>query len=413
MVSVFRTVWQRFRVFPRTIFDKQKGKGGGLETATKTFLFAIFDWGRHHFVAVACGAMQAWLRSREANGAVRVSGRPSTSIASTSTYSLHRALARRRWLSLRLAPPSRAPAVSAVERCHKGPVNSLDVDRVDSRFLLSGGADASIHIFDLGMADNAPAGAFGENLSSAAQIPGKVRPLASINKSVGGTGHKFSITGVNWYPLDTGLFTSSSMDCTIKIWDTNSLESVCSFALGHRVHSHALPPHPGAHALIAAATEAPQIRLCDMRSGAFTHTLAADFVGGHISSVLTVAWSPLNEHQLASGSRDKSIRLWDIRKAKSCVTTFDQHRTVQAIDPQSQSTHPQSTERKSAQRSGSTASMPSITAHAHTAAVNGVVFTSDGINILSTGHDECIRLWNAETGLNTLFYFTLVIIDKS
>lgn len=36
--------------------------------------------------------------------------------------------------------------------------------------------------------------------------------------------HKFSVETVQWYPHDTGMFTSSSFDKTLKIWDTNTLQ---------------------------------------------------------------------------------------------------------------------------------------------------------------------------------------------
>ena len=29
---------------------------------------------------------------------------------------------------------------------------------------------------------------------------------------------------VQWYPHDTGMFTSSSFDKTLKVWDTNTLQ---------------------------------------------------------------------------------------------------------------------------------------------------------------------------------------------
>ncbi|EMP39968.1 DNA excision repair protein ERCC-8 [Chelonia mydas] len=37
--------------------------------------------------------------------------------------------------------------------------------------------------------------------------------------------HKFSVETVQWYPRDTGMFTSSSFDKTLKIWDTNTLQA--------------------------------------------------------------------------------------------------------------------------------------------------------------------------------------------
>jgi len=43
--------------------------------------------------------------------------------------------------------------------------------------------------------------------------------------------HRYSVETVQWYPYDTGMFTSSSFDKTLKIWDTNTLqvrEKFCS-----------------------------------------------------------------------------------------------------------------------------------------------------------------------------------------
>ena len=42
--------------------------------------------------------------------------------------------------------------------------------------------------------------------------------------------HKHSVETVQWYPMDTGLFTSSGADQQLKIWDTNRLKVfVCVF----------------------------------------------------------------------------------------------------------------------------------------------------------------------------------------
>jgi len=37
-------------------------------------------------------------------------------------------------------------------------------------------------------------------------------------------GHEYAITAVRWWPVDTGMFTSSSFDKHLKVWDTNALE---------------------------------------------------------------------------------------------------------------------------------------------------------------------------------------------
>ena len=69
----------------------------------------------------------------------------------------------------------------------------------------------------------------------------------------------------------------------------------------------AAPPDGGggrrgrAHCLVAAGTDASAVRLCDLASGATAHALT-----GHTEAVLCCAWSPADEHVLASGARARS-----------------------------------------------------------------------------------------------------------
>ncbi|KAJ3414760.1 DNA excision repair protein ERCC-8 [Chytridiales sp. JEL 0842] len=262
--------------------------------------------------------------------------------------------------------------------------------RILLKRLLSGSADSSIHIFDLEDVVTNSRGVLAQSVASASKT----------------TGHKFSVTGANWFPFDTGLFTSSSMDGTVKVWDTNAMEVACTFNLNEKVYSHAMSPVATSHSLIAAASEQPRIRLCDMRTGAFSHTLT-----GHTASVFTVAWSPRDEYVLASGGADMSIRFWDIRKAKACVMSLDQHKTNTA-SPASEtfSTSENLKGKKKIAMMISNAFNPSTEVDgskhgAHTGTVNGLTFTSDGNYLLSTGHDESIRLWDTHTGAHMLINY--------
>ncbi|OZJ02622.1 hypothetical protein BZG36_03832 [Bifiguratus adelaidae] len=270
---------------------------------------------------------------------------------------LRSAVVTRRTFSVDLA------ASKEVVRIHRGPVSSLAIEKIDERYILSGGADSSIHIYDL----------WGEKT----EIKTKIRPVASVSRRFG---HKFGISGVSWYPFDTGMFISSSFDNTIKIWDTNSLQDACLFDLEAKVYSHAISPI-ASHCLVACASADPRIRLCDLRTGAFTHSLP-----GHRGTVMAVQWSPRYEHLLATGGSDHTLRLWDIRRSASCLVALDQHNNYQ--DP----TSPNNL--------------------AHNGIVNGLAFSDDGLLLISTGHDERIRLWDTMTAQNTLINYGQMLRNK-
>ncbi|XP_075054877.1 DNA excision repair protein ERCC-8 [Mixophyes fleayi] len=265
---------------------------------------------------------------------------------------LSRAESTRRVLSLELNKDR------DVERMHENGINTLDIEPVEGRYMLSGGADGIIVIYDL------------ENLSKTSSFTCKA--LSTVGKSHPDV-HKFSVETVQWYPHDTGLFTSSSFDKTLKIWDTNSLQLAEMFQFDGNVYSHHMSPLAAKHSLIAVGTKSPKVQLCDLKSGSCSHILQ-----GHRAEVLSVCWSPRYDYILASASADSRVKLWDVRKATGCLITLDQHNGEKS---------------KASSESANTA---------HNGRVNGLCFTSDGLHLLTVGTDDRMRLWNSASGENTL-----------
>ena len=99
-------------------------------------------------------------------------------------------------------------------------------------------------------------------------------------------------------------------------------------------------------------TEGTVIRLWDVRTG----LLRWPYFGGHSGIVNSIAFSP-DGATLASGSRDGSIGLWDVR-ARENKQLFS----------------------------------------AHEAGVTSVAFSPDGFTLASGGRDKMVRLWDARTG---------------
>ncbi|QDS67566.1 hypothetical protein FKW77_003378 [Venturia effusa] len=252
---------------------------------------------------------------------------------------------------------------------HHGGVNSIAIDRFEGRYLLSGGADASIAIWDL----EAP---HATNSSAATY-----RALATAPRGV--SPHTHGITQISFFPFDSLAFLSSSYDHALKIGSTETLQVSATFNLESVVYAHATS-NIASHLLVACATQHPAVRLVDLRSGAASHALA-----GHTGALLTVAWSPVDEHVLASGGTDGTVRFWDIRKSAGFLGAMDMEDSVGIVGYNGLGIGARRRER----------------GKAHIGPVNGIAWSEDGRHIVSTGHDEKIRVWNTIAGANTLANF--------
>ncbi|ORY12123.1 WD40-repeat-containing domain protein [Clohesyomyces aquaticus] len=264
-----------------------------------------------------------------------------------------------------------APADATPERAiaHPSGVNALTIDRFEGRYLLSGGADSSIALWDL------------ESASTVSEDGNpSFLPLAAVNKT--SEEHKLGITQLLYYPFDSLAFLSSSYDHTVKLYSSEALQASASFDLDSVVYNIALSPIAD-HLLVACATQHPAVRLIDLRSGASTHSLP-----GHSGAILSCAWSPVREHILASGATDGSVRFWDIRRSAGELGTLDLEDSIGRLG-----------------RAQAGSTRGSSQSKAHRGPVNGMVWTEDGKHLVTCGHDERIRVWDTDTGANTLANF--------
>ncbi|KAL9602402.1 MAG: hypothetical protein Q9219_001825 [cf. Caloplaca sp. 3 TL-2023] len=257
-------------------------------------------------------------------------------------------------------------------RAHHAGVNSIAIDRFEGRFLLSGGAEASIKLWDLESSENTERDYVN-------------RPTAVAKKS--SSSHQYGVTHVCFYPFDSFAFLSSSYDHKLKMYATETMTTSVTFDLDCVIYSHSLSLIAD-HLLVACATQHSNVRLVDLRSGASTHSLA-----GHHRAVLSVAWSPYEEHILASGSSDGTARLWDIRRSANSLGVLDLEDSVGIVGEDGLGKNARSRE------SGKT----------HTDAVNGVVWTDDGKYLVTAGHDERVRVWDMSSGANALSHFGPII----
>ena len=257
---------------------------------------------------------------------------------------------------------------SAKSVAHAAGVNSIAIDRFEGRYLLSGGADSSLAIWDLDA----------DVLDSSDTTH---LPLAHIARS--SSGQSLGITHVAFYPFDSLAFLTSSYDHTLKLYSSETFAVSATFDLGSVVYSHS-SSNVGSSLLVACASQHPAVRLVDLRSGSSTHSLA-----GHSGAVLTVAWHPKDENLLASGATDGCVRLWDIRRSASSLGVLDMEDSIGIAGYDGKGTGARRRER----------------GKSHNGAVNGITWTEDGGYLVSVGHDERMRVWNMTAGANTLANF--------
>ncbi|XP_073281580.1 WD repeat-containing protein ATCSA-1-like [Primulina huaijiensis] len=308
---------------------------------------------------------------------------------------------------------------------HRGSVDSLQVDLTEGRYLLAGAADATVAVYDVQRATNYEGGG----------LIAKHKSVFVINKQHE-NGHKYAISSAIWYPIDTGLFVTGSYDHHVNVWDTNTTQVVQNFKMPGKVYKIAMSPQARSHMLIATGTEDVQVRLCDIASGAFAHTLS-----GHRDGVMSLEWSTSSEWVLVTGGCDGAIRFWDIRRA-GCFHILDQSHSQLGRRPpllsrtttnkksssagQISNAKVRAPQRKvpngNALKSYSTGRISSHVkttkqrlhpgmlsnydrATGHYGVVTGIKGTDDGMYLLTAGSDSRLKLWDIESGCNTLVNF--------
>jgi DNA excision repair protein ERCC-8 len=334
---------------------------------------------------------------------------------------------------------------------------TMELDPVDERYLLVGTANSNILLYDLKMLDDN-----GSHMDTLTKISSSstrraydtsnllppccaVRARSTVTSSTSSgerSSLQYGITAVDWYPVDGGIFVSSSFDEHVKVWDGGVFQVVSEFDLHAKVYCAKFSRIASAHSLVAAVTAKGEVRLCDMAIESSIHSLF-----GHSDEIWSLAWSLDNEYQLSTGSRDGQVRMWDIRRSGStaCLLCLNHeghamvpgrssvrtniHRlpptslAAAAKPPPSRkrrrlldghtnnNTHHLNQESRMEREQKRTAtnnqqgkrndphaaaSVAFVTAHL--GGVNSLAYTPDGRFLLSSGNDQKLRLWNSKTG---------------
>ena len=147
-----------------------------------------------------------------------------------------------------------------IKNAHKNSVFSIKY-ALDGQYLLSGGRDALLKIWDLDKNE--------KNVTLS-----DVWKESSFELSA----HLYTINKIAFHPQNPHVFATASRDKTIKIWE------------------------------LMTSNENQNAKIEEIKLLKVINTIR---YGGHLNSVNTLCWSPYN-NWLISGSDDRSLMIWDI-----------------------------------------------------------------------------------------------------
>jgi len=266
---------------------------------------------------------------------------------------------------------------------HQAGVNCLAIDKNQGQYLFSGGADSTVRLWDL--EDETASAQPRRRDGHSSSRPRLYNPKATLSRSTPAS-HTHALTSISIYPFDPvpSTLLTTSYDKTLKVTSIapSGLTPVHTFALDFTPYSHALSPLVDSQPLIAVGTAHPAIRLLDLRTGLSTHSMS-----GPNGAVYSVAWSPRASHVVASGSSDGRVLFFDIRRANAAFASLDLDDAVGVVGHDARAEH------------------LDFNAVAHNGPVTSVQWTPSGDKLVTAGHDQRIRVWDAATGRNDLVHF--------
>ncbi|WP_161967763.1 WD40 repeat domain-containing protein [Fimbriiglobus ruber] len=291
---------------------------------------------------------------------------------------------------------------------HKSQIHRLRYSR-DSSLLASGDTDGFVKLWN--------ASTFNELLSipahAAAPVTGlsfspdgsrlassgedgviRVWEISTGKKLLELEGHAGAALDVRYSP-DGKRLASAGFDKTIRLWDAGTGQPKITLR-GHRDLIWNIAFSPDGRKIVSASFDGTA-RIWDATPRGVTNRSGEFMVGGHQERVNCVAVS--KNDRLASGSWDKTIKLWDARSGTPGATLEGHHGAIFGLDFSSDGRRLASASwDHTAKVWDCETGRDLLTFSGHTAPVHAVAFSPDGRRVASGAFDGQIKIWDAASG---------------
>lgn len=141
-------------------------------------------------------------------------------------------------------------------------------------------------------------------------------------------GHRAGGYGLSWSKFKPGVLLSGSDDAKICLWDLNGTPKDKALDAMEIFEVHKGPVKDVAWSLkhdylFGSCGGDRYMHIWDLRSPCINKPIQT--LMGHRSQINCLDFNPLNEWILATGSKDKTVKLFDLRKFTSALHTFEHH----------------------------------------------------------------------------------------
>ena len=201
--------------------------------------------------------------------------------------------------------------------------------------------------------------------------------------------HGQAVTAIAFTP-NGRLLASASRDKTIKLWNLQTREALCTLK-AHRLNVTAIAFSPDGQFLASASADHT---VCLWTTEANLSIQLRSTLSDHVGTVQAVAFS-LDSQLLATGGDDRTIKLWSTQTGKLLRTLPGHSWTVSALK-----FTPDGTTLISASWDGTLKlwtltdrPAPPIVLSGHSDSINAIALSTDGKTIVSGSSDRTLRVW--------------------